>query len=103
MERPSTPDHDAESATAADSKATLFCPDCGHASPVDGDWDVRAAGDRRRVRCPDCRRVIDDRRVRDHPTRVDDHSTPVQWCVDAWDRYWSAWSALVTGGSAGGY
>lgn len=40
------------------SKATLFCPDCGHRSRVDGDWNV--VGTARAVHrvCPDCRTVI---------------------------------------------
>lgn len=39
-------------------KATLFCPDCGHRSHVDGDWNVvETARTVHRV-CPDCRTVI---------------------------------------------
>jgi len=72
-------------------KAVLFCPDCGHASPVDGDWTVRAVGDHRRTRCPECRCVVDDRRTADGPTAP----APVKWCVDTWSRYWSAWTALL--------
>jgi predicted RNA-binding Zn-ribbon protein involved in translation (DUF1610 family) len=39
-------------------KNTLFCPDCGHESPSDGDWRLRttAAGDA--YDCPDCRTTI---------------------------------------------
>jgi predicted RNA-binding Zn-ribbon protein involved in translation (DUF1610 family) len=47
------------------SKAVLFCPDCGHDSPVDGDWIVRTRGegdDERAVyACPDCGTVIQTR------------------------------------------
>jgi hypothetical protein len=71
-------------------KAVLFCQDCGHASPVDGDWRVRTIGDHQRTRCPECRRVVDDRRPAERSG--DDR---VQWCVDAWSRYWSAWTALL--------
>jgi uncharacterized Zn finger protein len=54
---------------ASDHKATLFCQDCGHASPVDGDWTVRTVGGRRRVRCPECGGVVDERHVSGcHPT-----------------------------------
>ena len=72
---------------ARDRKATLFCQECGHASPVDGDWQVRTVGRRRRIRCPECRTVVDER-------RPCDRDTPVQQCVDAWHRYWSAWATL---------
>ena len=52
-----------------DSKAVLFCPDCGNESPPDGDWMVveeRADGRSRHVYgCPDCGRVIESRRLFD--------------------------------------
>jgi hypothetical protein len=78
---------------ATDRKATLFCQECGHASPVDGDWHVRSVGARRRLRCPECRSVVDERRVTE-----DQHqpSPPVRRYVDAWHRYWSAWTTLFT-------
>ncbi|WP_262177227.1 hydrogenase maturation nickel metallochaperone HypA [Haloarcula laminariae] len=36
------------------AKTRLFCPACGHESPLDGDWigDDRTA--RRRLLCPSC-------------------------------------------------
>jgi len=82
-------------------KTVLFCQDCGHASPVDGDWHVRTVGNHQRTRCPECGRVVDDRRPAT-PLDADDASTPtpVQWCIDAWSRYWSAWTALVADSSA---
>ena len=91
----------AQSSSAADSpphdrKATLFCPDCGHASPIDGDWTVRTAGGRRRIRCPDCQRVI-DRRGADRSSARTSLDAPVRWCADAWTRCLSAWTTLVTG------
>ncbi|WP_251341663.1 hypothetical protein [Haloplanus halophilus] len=83
--------------TGEDRKATLFCPECGHASPLDGDWDVRTVGGHRRVRCPECRTVVDERRGTDRrPVRAG----ALDRCVDAWERYWSAWTALFTGGAA---
>jgi hypothetical protein len=74
---------------ASERKATLFCQACGHASPADGDWTVRTVDDRRRLRCPECRGVVDERRVPD-----DRPSTPVQRYVDVWQRYWSTWTTL---------
>ena len=35
-------------------KTTLFCPDCDHRSPVDGDWVLRTAADGYEYECPDC-------------------------------------------------
>jgi hypothetical protein len=76
-------------AEASDRKATLFCGDCGHASPVDGDWTVRTVGERRRLRCPECRSVVDERRAPE-PTP----EGPLRRYVDAVGDYWSAWTAL---------
>ena len=70
-------------------KATLCCGDCGHGRPADGDWTARTVGGRRRLRCPDCRTVVDERRVPDYGP-----SPPVQRYVDVWHRYWSAWKTF---------
>jgi hypothetical protein len=35
-------------------KNTLFCPQCGHQSPTDGDWRVRASASRDVYTCPVC-------------------------------------------------
>jgi hypothetical protein len=47
------------------SKAVLFCRECGHENPVDGDWATRertASGDRQRVyECPVCRATVETR------------------------------------------
>ncbi|MBZ6496580.1 hypothetical protein [Natrinema longum] len=50
-------------------KATLHCFECGHESPIGGDWLVRAHDDRLEYECPDCQTTIDSR-----PTSAD--STP---------------------------
>jgi len=42
-------------------KARLICQECGHESPVDGDWaiDQRHEGRPREVyTCPDCEAVV---------------------------------------------
>jgi hypothetical protein len=48
-------------------KATLFCPECGHENPVDGDWDYRRRTARaiETVRCPTCRTQICERPLPD--------------------------------------
>jgi len=78
---------------ARDRKTTLFCQDCSHASPLDGDWQVRTLGDRKRIRCPECRTVVDERRTTDQTT---DPDPSVQRCLDAWQSYWAAWTTLFT-------
>lgn len=35
-------------------KSTLFCQDCGHQSPVDGDWMLVATARGTAYRCPQC-------------------------------------------------
>ncbi|WP_256687673.1 phage terminase large subunit family protein [Halococcus qingdaonensis] len=50
--------------SGAPRKGTLFCPTCGHASPIDGDWRVEPAEDdpdRVVYRCPDCGATIANR------------------------------------------
>jgi len=75
-------------------KTTLFCQDCGHASPVDGDWRVRTVGGRQRVRCPECRSVVDERQLPEQEHPDVDGPAPVQRYVGALSRYWSAWTTL---------
>jgi DNA-directed RNA polymerase subunit RPC12/RpoP len=45
----------------APPKATLFCPDCGHRSRFDGDWNVVETARTRRYVCPDCRAEVSSR------------------------------------------
>lgn len=40
------------------AKATLFCPNCGHESRVDGDWRLVRSLDAIEYQCPDCRTII---------------------------------------------
>ena len=53
---------DSRAGTDVPVKATLFCPDCGHESRVDGDWLVRprpgTVPRREAFVCPDCGTVI---------------------------------------------
>ncbi|WP_254271374.1 phage terminase large subunit family protein [Haloarcula marina] len=42
-------------------KGVLFCPTCGHESPVGGDWHVDWRGDTRSLTCPECRTLVSDR------------------------------------------
>ena len=42
-------------------KAVLFCPACGHESPIDGDWLVRERASSAVYECPECSTVIDAR------------------------------------------
>lgn len=54
--RPLTPDEDPP------KKGVLFCPDCGHESPVTGDWIVREQPSRDVYECPSCSTTILRRR-----------------------------------------
>jgi predicted RNA-binding Zn-ribbon protein involved in translation (DUF1610 family) len=51
----------------AHSKAVLFCPECGHESPVAGDWVVREEPEGLVYDCPICGMTIttrnDNRRI----------------------------------------
>lgn len=65
-------------------KATLFCPACGHESPVDGDWEVHTTEELIATDCPAC------------GTRIDE--CPRRWpqAVDATAR-WDVGAATSTG------
>lgn len=43
-------------------KATLFCPDCGHDSCINGDWIIHVLADSLAYECPHCETIIDSRR-----------------------------------------
>lgn len=46
------------------AKSVLFCPVCGHESPMNGDWHVRQTDGESSVRgetefvCPECETVV---------------------------------------------
>ncbi|MDS0478551.1 hypothetical protein [Natrinema sp. 1APR25-10V2] len=42
-------------------KATLFCWECDHSSPVDGDWDLRSRNQRVAYVCPVCETTLAER------------------------------------------
>ena len=42
-------------------KATLYCPDCDHASRINGDWLIRVRSDSVDYKCPECGYTIDSR------------------------------------------
>ncbi|OLZ40269.1 hypothetical protein A6E15_04395 [Natrinema saccharevitans] len=58
MTRPTT-DHDDGTPTLR--KATLFCWECDHSSPVDGDWAVQSREDRIAYVCPGCETTLTTR------------------------------------------
>ena len=39
-------------------KAVLYCPDCGHASPIEGDWRVELDDGNVVYRCPECGNAV---------------------------------------------
>lgn len=73
-------------------KATLFCPECGHRSRVDGDWNAVETVRALHLVCPDCRTEV--------ATRPSDAGSPRSrsrsiapreaWRVGlrAWGRVW---------------
>jgi predicted RNA-binding Zn-ribbon protein involved in translation (DUF1610 family) len=45
--------------SGAPPKTVLYCPFCGHDSPIDGDWRIERDSPEQVVyRCPDCDAVI---------------------------------------------
>jgi predicted RNA-binding Zn-ribbon protein involved in translation (DUF1610 family) len=45
-------------------KATLYCPECGHESRINGDWVIHVHAESVTDECPNCDAVIDSRRQR---------------------------------------
>jgi len=43
-------------------KATLYCPDCDHASRINGDWLIHVRADHLDYECPECGTTINSRR-----------------------------------------
>jgi len=46
-------------------KATLFCPDCGHESRINGDWVIHVLVASTTYECPDCATTINSHKNRD--------------------------------------
>jgi rubredoxin len=42
-------------------KATLYCPDCKHASHINGDWIIEVHADYLDYECPECGTIIESR------------------------------------------
>jgi predicted RNA-binding Zn-ribbon protein involved in translation (DUF1610 family) len=63
MRRPSTSTGTDEAGTdrPPTRKPVLFCPDCGRASHVDGDWRRTDVDDGTVWTCPSCETVIETR------------------------------------------
>lgn len=74
------PQTDSRTARDVPSKATLFCPACGHQSHCDGDWIVVERHGGAHYRCPDCHTELTVR-----PPESTDRSISIV------DTYWQAW------------
>ena len=81
------------SGSPVERKATLFCPSCSCAGPVDGEWLYRDTGSGTTVVCPDCRTHVATHRLDGRATFVD--------AVRAWNRAvlapWRVWCNAVEG------
>jgi predicted RNA-binding Zn-ribbon protein involved in translation (DUF1610 family) len=42
-------------------KSVLYCPECGHESPIDGDWNVDHDADTLVYTCPACSTAVTTR------------------------------------------
>ena len=42
-------------------KATLYCPECGHGSRINGDWLIHVHAESLVYECPTCGAVVDTR------------------------------------------
>ncbi len=76
--------HTPETDSPPDRKSVLFCPACGHESPVGGDWVVRDRATSVEYRCPDC-----DERITRRERENNRKRSPLT-------RSWSAWIHAAT-------
>jgi hypothetical protein len=95
MTRPSSHGHE----TYAQRKSTLYCWECDHASPVDGDWIRNSRDGALSYVCPVCETTITERSVEDgrdsEPRPAAAWSRVVQTTI-------TAWQASVAAGLAAG-
>jgi predicted RNA-binding Zn-ribbon protein involved in translation (DUF1610 family) len=69
-------------------KATLFCPSCGHESPVEGDWRLENCADRTTYVCPACDTAITERPATEDAPALPER--PSVRAARAWDRLLTA-------------
>ena len=73
-------------------KATLFCPECGHADRYDGGWRRVESPRTTRYRCPECGVVVTRR-----PNERRGHD-PYSYLRSAWEmgvRFWGGLSGYA--------
>lgn len=69
--------HPSETDDGTDRISTLYCPDCTHHSPYDGDWRLQGRGDRLAFVCPDCGTVLTTiPRTEEGPVLPEEHRDP---------------------------
>lgn len=79
MTRPATT-HD--ESTPARRKSTLFCWDCDHSSPIEGDWDREPRDRHVEIVCPVCETTISKRPLPDETAR----ERPTEYPSPTWQR-----------------
>lgn len=91
---PAGPPPDESEPRPADCKSTLFCPECGHESVIDGDWVVEDDHDQRvrDVSCPRCSTHITGRPL---PADSDSEGPSTDsTATRAVSENWSAWTTV---------
>jgi predicted RNA-binding Zn-ribbon protein involved in translation (DUF1610 family) len=46
-------------------EATLYCPECGHESRINGDWTIHVLVESTTYECPDCATTVNSNQNRD--------------------------------------
>ena len=89
---------DTDDVTPTRRKATLFCWECDHVSPIDGDWKVHPRQRTIAYVCPDCETTLATRSRSNEPVPARSMSGPLV----AWQRTLRAtttvWRASLTAG-----
>ena len=80
---------------ATEQKSRLFCPSCGHESPVDGDWHIQATADGDVYGCPDCGTELTVRPARESPSSTTHHPSAGDSLVARSVRLAFAWTTWL--------
>ena len=75
-------------------KSTLYCPQCGHANAIDGDWIRHARGSTVEYACPACAATV----VQRPRTSEDEAGAPRTALGRVVRRSFDVWRASVDGG-----
>jgi hypothetical protein len=89
------PEFDRDDGSPTQRKATLFCWECDHSSPIDGDWAVQSTEQCVTYDCPTCETTLARR-----PTNERSPARVARGPLAAWPRALRRSAAIWRAGAA---